>query len=61
MEHQRCEAIVRVENIVCGNGTPGLSGLVAAHEVFIQRLKGVFIFLSISNLAILVKLFWPKV
>ena len=60
MEHSRCEAIIKVENIVCGNGSPGLADLVAAHEVFIQRLKGVFIFLSLSNIAILVKLFWPK-
>ena len=63
-EHQRCDAIVRVENIVCGNGTPGLSGLVAAHEVFIQRIKGACIlisFLGVTNLialaAILIKIY----
>jgi hypothetical protein len=57
MEHQRCESIIKIENMILGNGVPGMAGLVANHEVFIQRLKGIGIFLSVSNIAILLKLF----
>jgi hypothetical protein len=57
MEHQRCETIIKIENMIMGNGVQGMAGLVADHEEFIQRLKGIGIFLSVSNVAILLKLF----
>jgi len=64
MDHNPCEKVVRLEQIIVGNGSPGISGLVAAHETFIQRMKGGFIligFVGIANIAglviVIIKLF----
>jgi hypothetical protein len=56
----QCDDIVRVSSLIYGNGVAGIAHNVEAHERFIQRIKGVFYFLSASNVVIIAKLFWPK-
>jgi len=60
MQHAKCDEIVKITNIVLGNGAPGIAKLVAAHETYIQQqigswktVKAVMVFLGISNIGTL--------
>ena len=64
IEHNQCETVVKLKQIIVGNGSQGIADLVTAHEQFIQRMKGGFIligFIGVSNfiglIIIVVKLF----
>lgn len=38
--HSCCDDIVRIKQIVDGNGSKGVAELVDEHETFIQQVKG---------------------
>ena len=56
MDHNPCEAVVRLKQLIIGNGSPGIAGIVAAHETFIQRMKGGFILIGFVGMANIVGL-----
>jgi len=64
MSHEYCDDIIRVKNIVCGNGKRGLKDVVDEHETYIQQQRGSFKtikwllgFVGLSNIAIAIKTF----
>jgi len=64
MNHEYCDDIIRIKNIVCGNGSRGLSKIVDEHETYIQQQRGSFKtikwllgFVGLSNIAIAIKTF----
>ena len=64
MNHDNCADIIRIKNIVCGNGKRGLKDMVDDHEEYIQQQRGSFGtikwllgFVGISNIALVVKIF----
>lgn len=64
MSSEVCADIIRIKEIVCGNGSKGLTEKVDEHEVFIQRLTGSFStikwllgLIGVSNIALVVKAF----
>lgn len=64
MSTETCWDIIRVKEVVFGNGSKGLTTLVDEHEIYIQQQKGSFGtikwilgFVGLSNIAIIIKMF----